>query len=107
MLADGTRVQLLWALTHGELSVGQLAQAVRKPGPAVSQHLAKLRMAGLVRTRRVGNQIFYGLENDHVARLVIDGVHHAEHAGPSVPIHHRSPVRRDSLSPVAAMRDGS
>ena len=35
-------------------------------------------MARLVRTRRDGNQVFYRLENDHVARLVLDAVHNAE-----------------------------
>jgi DNA-binding transcriptional ArsR family regulator len=92
MLADGTRIQILWALIDAELSVNEIAGAVGKPGPAVSQHLAKLRMARMVRTRRDGNQIFYQLENDHIQQLVIDGVHNAEHAGPSVPSHHRGPT---------------
>jgi ArsR family transcriptional regulator, zinc-responsive transcriptional repressor len=51
MLADVTRVQVLWALADRELSVNELAQHVGKPAPSVSQHLAKLRMARLVRTR--------------------------------------------------------
>lgn len=92
MLADGTRVRLLWALVDSELSVTDLAAAVGKPGPAVSQHLAKLRMARLVRTRREGNQVFYRIENDHVARLVLDAVHNAEHATDEVPTHHRGAV---------------
>ncbi len=90
MLADGTRIQILWVLAEREMSVNQIAAAIGKPGPSVSQHLAKLRMARLVRTRREGTQIFYQLENDHVRQLVIDGVHNAEHAGPAVPAHHRS-----------------
>lgn len=92
MLADGTRVRLLWALVDTELSVTNLAAAVGKPGPAVSQHLAKLRMARLVRTRREGNHVFYRLENNHVARLVLDAVHNAEHASGAVPSHHRGTV---------------
>ncbi|MEV6062157.1 ArsR/SmtB family transcription factor [Nocardia asteroides] len=91
MLADPTRVRVLWALAAGELSVNELAAAVGKPGPSVSQHLAKLRMARLVHTRREGTTIFYRLENDHVRRLVVDAVHNAEHAGPGVPAHHRGP----------------
>jgi DNA-binding transcriptional ArsR family regulator len=92
MLADGTRVRLLWALVDSELSVTDLAAAVGKPGPAVSQHLAKLRMARLVRTRREGNQVFYRIENDHVARLVLDAIHNAEHATDGVPSHHSGAV---------------
>ncbi|APE33197.1 transcriptional regulator [Nocardia mangyaensis] len=91
MLADPTRVQVLWALADEELSVNELANRVGKPGPSVSQHLAKLRMARLVRTRREGTTIYYSLDNDHVRRLVVDAVHNAEHAGPGVPAHHRGP----------------
>ena len=89
MLADATRVQVLWSLTHREMSVNELAEHVGKPASSVSQHLAKLRMARLVRTRREGPTIFYSLENDHVRQLVIDAVCNAEHAGPGVPRHHR------------------
>ena len=89
MLADATRVQVLWALAGREMSVNDLAEHVGKPAPSVSQHLAKLRMARLVRTRRDGTTIFDSLENDHVAQLVTDAVFNAEHAGPGIPGHHR------------------
>jgi DNA-binding transcriptional ArsR family regulator len=88
MLADGTRIQILWSLIDGEMSVNDLAETIGKPGPSVSQHLAKLRMARLVRTRRDGTTIFYQLENDHVRQLLLDAVHNAEHAGPAIPAHH-------------------
>ncbi|MGO4444942.1 ArsR/SmtB family transcription factor [Mycobacterium sp. 2YAF39] len=88
MLADATRVQLLWALADREMSVNDLASRVAKPAPSVSQHLAKLRMAHLVRPRREGTQVFYRLENDHVRQLVTDAVHNAEHATGGVPAHH-------------------
>lgn len=100
MLADATRVQVLWALANcaakdtangdGELSVNELAERVGKPAASVSQHLAKLRMARLVRTRRSGTTIFYSLENEHVRQLVVDAVFNAEHAGPGIPSHHRA-----------------
>jgi len=90
MLSDATRVQLLWALVDREVSVTELAEIVGKPAATVSQHLAKLRMARLVRTRRVGTTILYTVENSHVAQLVTDAVFNAEHAGPGIPAHHRS-----------------
>lgn len=102
MLADPTRIQVLWALTGAEYSVNELAERVDKPAPSVSQHLAKLRMARLVRTRRSGTTIFYSLENEHVRQLVSDAVFNAEHAGPGVPSHHRKDggIRTvDSTSP--------
>lgn len=97
MLADSTRIQLLWALTGAELSVTELAERVGKPAPSVSQHLAKLRMARLVRTRRSGTTIFYRLENEHVRQLVTDAVFNAEHAGQGIPPHHRPDARLLSL----------
>ncbi|SLE82718.1 Putative transcriptional regulator, ArsR family [Mycobacteroides abscessus subsp. abscessus] len=90
MLADATRVRVLWALTAGELSVNELADSVGKPAPSVSQHLAKLRMARLVRARRDGTTVYYSLENEHVEQLVTDAVYNAEHAGPGIPPHHRT-----------------
>jgi DNA-binding transcriptional ArsR family regulator len=89
MLADATRIQLLWALAGGEMSVNDLAERIGKPGPSVSQHLAKLRMARVVRTRREGTQVFYRLENDHVRQLLTDAVFNAEHAAGGIPAHHR------------------
>jgi DNA-binding transcriptional ArsR family regulator len=61
---------------------------VGKSPAAVSQHLAKLRMTRLVQTRREGTTVFYRLQNDHIAQLVTDAVHNAEHSGPDVPGHH-------------------
>lgn len=99
MLADATRIRVLWALAEGELSVNDLAERVGKPAPSVSQHLAKLRMARLVRTRRAGTTIFYSLENDHVRELVLDAVFNAEHAGPGIPSHHRAGAPVRSITP--------
>jgi DNA-binding transcriptional ArsR family regulator len=112
MLADATRVQVLWALVDREMSVNELAEHVGKPAPSVSQHLAKLRMARLVRTRREGTTIFYSLENDHVGQLVTDAVFNAEHSGPGVPGHHASTgelraLHPDTTSSDALRRQGS
>lgn len=94
MLADATRIQVLWALAGQERSVTELAEQVGKPAPSVSQHLAKLRMARLVRTRRAGTT-----EIEHVRQLVVDAVFNAEHAGPGIPSHHRHDLTmRDTTS---------
>lgn len=88
MLADATRVRILWALIGQELSVNELAVEVGKLPASVSQHLARLRMTRIVQTRREGTQVFYRLENEHIAQLVTDAVHNAEHRDPGVPGHH-------------------
>jgi DNA-binding transcriptional ArsR family regulator len=90
LLADRTRLHIVWALLHGEHSVGGLAAHVGVAPAAVSQHLAKLRLARLVRSRRDGNHIFYALENEHILRLVTEALFHADHLTSATPAHHRA-----------------
>jgi DNA-binding transcriptional ArsR family regulator len=87
LLADRTRLQIVWALLHGERSVGSLALLVRASPSAVSQHLAKLRLAGLVRQRREGNRVFYVGDNAHVSAMLHEGLRHAEHVVEAHPDH--------------------
>lgn len=70
LLADSTRLKILWALLHSEHSVAELAHHVGAHPPAVSQQLAKLRAAGVVRVRREGNHMFYAAEDVHIRHLV-------------------------------------
>ena len=79
LLADPTRLRIVWALLHGEHSVNDLAEHVGARPPAVSQHLAKLRAADLVRVRRDGNRIFYAARNEHIERLAVEALLHADH----------------------------
>jgi len=79
LLADPTRLRIVWSLLHGEHSVNELADHVGAQPSAVSQHLAKLRLARLVRTRRDGNRVYYLVKNDHVERLVEQAVFHLDH----------------------------
>ena len=96
MLADATRVRIVLALQDGgELSVNHLADIVDKSPAAVSQHLAKLRLARIVSTRQDGQRVFYRLENEHASQLVADAIHQAEHSLGGVPRHHHADARRD------------
>lgn len=89
MLADATRVRIILALRgSGELSVNHLADIVDKSPTAVSQHLAKLRMARIVTTRQEGQRVFYRLENEHASQLVSDAIFQAEHSLGGIPRHH-------------------
>lgn len=89
MLADATRVRIVLALRDGELSVNHLADIVDKTPTAVSQHLAKLRLARIVATRQEGTKVFYRLANEHASQLVSDAIFQAEHALSGEPAHHR------------------
>jgi DNA-binding transcriptional ArsR family regulator len=90
MLADATRVRLILALRGGELSVNHLADVVDKSPAAVSQHLAKLRLARIVATRHDGQRVFYRLQDEHASQLVADAILQAEHALGGTPRHHRN-----------------
>ncbi|MDQ4113619.1 metalloregulator ArsR/SmtB family transcription factor [Nocardioides sp. NPDC004968] len=90
MLADPTRLQMAGLLLDEERSVSELASMLDKPVPGVSQHLAKMRMARLVTTRKEGTSVLYRVENGHVRQLVLDTIGHVEHLLDQVPAHHRS-----------------
>lgn len=94
MVAETTRLRIMWALLHGEHSVNELADHLGARPAAVSQHLAKLRLGRLVSTRREGTRIFYLADNDHVRRLVEEALLHADHILQGHPAHHEQPNRR-------------
>jgi len=56
-----------------------LADHVGSHPSAVSQHLAKLRLGHLVRTRREGTHVFYVAQNEHVRHIVEEALFHADH----------------------------
>ena len=65
-LADPKRLCVLESLASGELSVGELSTRVGCQVPNMSQHLAVLRSAGLVMSRRDGNTVYYRLADPKV-----------------------------------------
>ncbi|CAM3536015.1 metalloregulator ArsR/SmtB family transcription factor [Kibdelosporangium persicum] len=77
LLADPTRIRVLWALLQGESSVACLAELAGAAPTAVSQHLAKLRLAGLVKGRREGTFVYYSAANEHVRSLLDQALFHA------------------------------
>ncbi|MEV4572380.1 metalloregulator ArsR/SmtB family transcription factor [Nonomuraea jabiensis] len=87
MLSDGTRLRLMWLLSSGEKDVNSLAEAIGVPRPSVSQHLAKLRLAGLVDTRRDGRRVLYRARDSHVRALIAEALFHAGHEVSGLPRH--------------------
>lgn len=87
LLADRTRLALLERLAGGEADVTALAETTSAARPAVSQHLAKLRLAGLVDTRRDGRRVIYSIRHGHVRRLVAEALNAADHQLGALPPH--------------------
>ena len=90
VLGDPTRLRILSALVAGgATTVGDLARAVATSESGVSSHLRLLRSLMLVRARREGRLVYYSLSDEHVERLLLEGLRHvaaqqpaAESAGP-------------------------
>jgi DNA-binding transcriptional ArsR family regulator len=70
LLASSARLHIVWALSQGECDVTGLADRVGGALPAVSQHLTKLKLAGLVRARREGRRQVYFVDDPDVVRVV-------------------------------------
>lgn len=83
-LADASRIRTLAALRHGELCVCQIVELLRLAPATVSRHLALLRTAGLIQTRKLGRWI------------------HCRLPGPDAPSHVRAALRCvfDALGPA-------
>jgi len=78
-LSDPTRLRIISVLLEGELNVGDLAAQLNMTESAVSHQLRGLRQLHLVRSRKDGRQVYYALDDDHVARLYRLGLDHVEH----------------------------
>lgn len=67
VLAHPVRLQILTILAKREACVCHLETLLSRPQPYVSQQLATLRQAGLVKDRREGTQVYYSAADDHLA----------------------------------------
>jgi DNA-binding transcriptional ArsR family regulator len=80
LLGDPTRLRIVCALAQGESNPTCLAELAGVAVPAVSQHLTKLRLAGICRPRRDGQRVWYELVDGSVRDLV------RQLLGPAAPI---------------------
>lgn len=69
-VANANRLMILCELHKGESCVSDLQQAVGLSQSSLSQHLARLRLDALVKTRRDSRTIYYSLADDRVARVI-------------------------------------
>ncbi|MGH7125268.1 MAG: ArsR/SmtB family transcription factor [Stellaceae bacterium] len=69
-MANAKRLLVLCHLVEGERSVGELAVIAGLSQPALSQHLARMRLQGLVKARRDGQTIFYSLSSERVRAVL-------------------------------------
>jgi len=79
-LSDPTRVRIIDLLLDGELSVGSIAKQLGMTESAVSHQLRGLRLQRILRARKEGRQVFYCLDDEHIAELFRLGLKHMEHS---------------------------
>jgi len=78
-LSDPTRLRIISVLLEGEMNVGDIAAHLEMTESAVSHQLRGLRQLRLVRARKNGRQVYYTLDDDHIAKLYRLGLDHVEH----------------------------
>lgn len=69
-LSNEKRLVVVCILSKGEISVGELEKIIGLSQSALSQHLARLRRDGIVKTRREAQTIYYSLSNPHAKALL-------------------------------------
>lgn len=87
LLADPTRLRILWLLARGDRQVGALSDLTGASPSATSQHLAKLRLAGLVSVHKQGRHHVYSASGSHVRNLVDEALFYADHRVSGEPDH--------------------
>lgn len=76
VFGDSTRIKILYALFEAELCVCDIAQLLGLTQSAVSHQLRVLKSSRLVKFRRDGKTVFYSLADDHVRKIIAQGMEH-------------------------------
>lgn len=73
LLSDETRLRIMmYLLREGELHVTAMCERLKQSQPAVSHHLALLRVSGLIAARRDGKHNFYSIRTKHFRQLLTE-----------------------------------
>ena len=78
IFGDSTRVKILYALLEGELCVCDIAKLMEVTQSAVSHQLRVLKSSKLVKFRREGKTVYYSLADEHVSRILSQGMEHIQ-----------------------------
>ena len=76
ILGDSTRIKILSVLMDNELNVSQICESINLNTSAVSHQLRILRQSCLVKSRRVGKEIYYSLDDEHVSIIINIALEH-------------------------------
>ena len=79
IIGDTTRTKILFALDQNEMCVCDIANVLGMSKLSISHQLGTLRRSGIVKCRKVGKEVFYMLDDDHVKKVFEIGIEHIEH----------------------------
>ena len=79
LIGDNTRCKILYALNENEMCVGDIACILDMTKSSISHQLAVLRRSGIVRCRKVGKEVLYKLDDEHITMLFKVAVEHIKH----------------------------
>ncbi len=79
VFGDSTRIRILYILSKQEMCVQDIADTLSMTQSAISHQLRVLKQSFLVKNRRDGKTIYYSLDDDHVATIMVQGLEHVGH----------------------------
>ena len=79
IVGDTTRVKILFALDKNELCVCDIANVLGMSKSSISHQLGTLRRSGIVKCKKIGKEVFYTLDDDHVKEVFEVAIEHIEH----------------------------
>ena len=79
ILGEKTRINILWALDNHEMCVCDIANALNMTKSSISHQLSTLRRSGIVKCKKVGKEVYYTLDDDHVRKVFEIGLEHINH----------------------------
>ena len=79
ILGDTTRVKILHAIDQNEMCVCDIANVLNMSKSSISHQLGTLRRSGIVKCRKIGKEVFYMLDDEHVKQVFEVGMEHINH----------------------------
>ena len=76
VFGDSTRTRILTCLEYSELCVCEISEVLNMSISAVSHQLRVLRQSKLVKARKIGKEVYYSLDDDHVLQIISFGFEH-------------------------------
>ena len=79
VIGDSTRSKILFAIDQHEMCVCDIANVLGMSKSSISHQLGTLRRSGIVKCKKVGKEVFYMLDDEHVQQVFEVGIEHIEH----------------------------